>query len=296
MVVSGASVISSPRRHRLARRKHCIRTYRHTGSDSVAPLPTRLKCHARPARARFTLSHERVRPPGQVERHTAASGDGPNVVSVDLSERLAVLPASIARPRCGSSHEVSQVHHIEAAAVPTLSMTTAQLVAVSFLVPLLRPYPRAVHLPAAPLVHVVPSQRAGPADRDPTCPCRALHRQPGRGRSHGVLDQHDDARGPWLLPVRPHRRTSGRPDHLRPPRCVAHLLGINARRVSEAAAVRIEDYAEALRGHRVLHLIGKGDKPAPHAADRPGPPRSRGLPRRTDHWTTHLATGVGQAD
>jgi integrase len=40
------------------------------------------------------------------------------------------------------------------------------------------------------------------------------------------------------------------------------LLGIDARRASEAAAVRIEDYQEVLRGHRVLHLIGKGTKPA----------------------------------
>lgn len=43
---------------------------------------------------------------------------------------------------------------------------------------------------------------------------------------------------------------------------LAFLLGINALRASEAAAVRIEDYAETLRGHRVLHLVGKGDKPA----------------------------------
>ncbi len=43
---------------------------------------------------------------------------------------------------------------------------------------------------------------------------------------------------------------------------LAHLLGINALRASEAAAVRIEDYAETLRGHRVLHLVGKGNKPA----------------------------------
>lgn len=42
----------------------------------------------------------------------------------------------------------------------------------------------------------------------------------------------------------------------------AYLLGINALRASEAAAVRIEDYRETLRGHRVLHLIGKGRKPA----------------------------------
>lgn len=43
---------------------------------------------------------------------------------------------------------------------------------------------------------------------------------------------------------------------------LAHLLGINALRASEAAAVRIDDYADTLRGHRVLHLVGKGNKPA----------------------------------
>lgn len=42
----------------------------------------------------------------------------------------------------------------------------------------------------------------------------------------------------------------------------AYLLGINALRAPEAAAVRIEDYRETLRGHRVLHLIGKGSKSA----------------------------------
>ncbi len=41
---------------------------------------------------------------------------------------------------------------------------------------------------------------------------------------------------------------------------LAYLLGINALRASEAAAVRIEDYRETLRGHRVLHLVGKGNK------------------------------------
>ena len=43
---------------------------------------------------------------------------------------------------------------------------------------------------------------------------------------------------------------------------LAYLLGINALRAPEAAAVRIEDYADTLLGHRVLHLIGKGNKPA----------------------------------
>ncbi len=43
---------------------------------------------------------------------------------------------------------------------------------------------------------------------------------------------------------------------------MAYLLGINALCASEAAAVRIEDYTDVLRGHRVLHLVGKGNKPA----------------------------------
>lgn len=43
---------------------------------------------------------------------------------------------------------------------------------------------------------------------------------------------------------------------------LAYLLGINALRASEAAAVHIEDYTDHLRGHRVLHLVGKGNKPA----------------------------------
>lgn len=43
---------------------------------------------------------------------------------------------------------------------------------------------------------------------------------------------------------------------------LAYLLGINALRASEAAAVRIEDYQETLRGYRGLHLVGKGNKPA----------------------------------
>jgi len=43
---------------------------------------------------------------------------------------------------------------------------------------------------------------------------------------------------------------------------LAFLLGINALRASEAAAVRVEDYADTRRGYRVLHLVGKGNRPA----------------------------------
>nr|MCU0299573.1 tyrosine-type recombinase/integrase [Candidatus Nanopelagicales bacterium] len=43
---------------------------------------------------------------------------------------------------------------------------------------------------------------------------------------------------------------------------LAFLLGINALRASEAAGVRIEDYADTMRGYRVLHLVGKGNRPA----------------------------------
>jgi site-specific recombinase XerD len=43
---------------------------------------------------------------------------------------------------------------------------------------------------------------------------------------------------------------------------LGYLLGINALRASEAAGIRIEHYQQTLRGHRVLHLVGKGSKPA----------------------------------
>ena len=38
---------------------------------------------------------------------------------------------------------------------------------------------------------------------------------------------------------------------------------------SEAAGVRIEDYRERLLGHRALHLLGRGSKPATMPPDRP---------------------------
>lgn len=43
---------------------------------------------------------------------------------------------------------------------------------------------------------------------------------------------------------------------------LGYLLGTMALRVSEACAVQIGDYADEIRGHRVLHLVGKGSKPA----------------------------------
>jgi integrase/recombinase XerD len=43
---------------------------------------------------------------------------------------------------------------------------------------------------------------------------------------------------------------------------IVRLMGVMGLRVSEAVAVRIEHYQETIRGYRVLHLIGKGNKPA----------------------------------
>lgn len=40
------------------------------------------------------------------------------------------------------------------------------------------------------------------------------------------------------------------------------LMGLLGLRVSEACSVRIEDFQEVERGHRVLRLVGKGGKPA----------------------------------
>ena len=77
---------------------------------------------------------------------------------------------------------------------------------------------------------------------------------------------------------------------------LAFLLDINALRASEAAAVRIEDYAETLRGHRVLHLVGKGSKPATMAAGRAGDPRPGGLSRATDRRATGSVAAVREAD
>ena len=62
---------------------------------------------------------------------------------------------------------------------------------------------------------------------------------------------------------------------------LAYLLGINALRASEAAAVRIEDYRETLRGHRVLHLVGKGNKPATMPLTVPA---RHADPRTTEHY------------
>lgn len=40
------------------------------------------------------------------------------------------------------------------------------------------------------------------------------------------------------------------------------LMGMMGLRVSEALNVKIEDYADTIRGHRVLRILGKGGKPA----------------------------------
>ncbi|MGI8613604.1 MAG: tyrosine-type recombinase/integrase [Nocardioidaceae bacterium] len=70
----------------------------------------------------------------------------------------------------------------------------------------------------------------------------------------------DESRAQGRGPSRAHLVPPGRADHQRPP------PGLPTRRQRparpEAAAVRIEDYGETLRGHPVLHLIGKGNKPA----------------------------------
>ena len=52
---------------------------------------------------------------------------------------------------------------------------------------------------------------------------------------------------------------------------LATALGADAHELADAA-VRIEDYAEPLRGHRVLHLVEKGDKPATMPLTVPVPP------------------------
>jgi len=76
---------------------------------------------------------------------------------------------------------------------------------------------------------------------------------------------------------------------------LGYLLGINAPRAPEAAAVRIEGHADTLRGHRVLHLVGKGNK-RHHAAHRPGATRPGGLRGPADLRATGPATAHRKAD
>jgi hypothetical protein len=127
----------------------------------------------------------------------------------------------------------------------------------------------------------VRDQRAGPPGRDPTRPRRALHPRPRPGRADGVFDQHDDARvrGFFRFAHIDGLITADPAVYARLPKvyfeesctqgldrlelirflqvattitvhhgALAYLLGIKAFRASEAAAVRIEDYAETCAG------------------------------------------------
>lgn len=88
---------------------------------------------------------------------------------------------------------------------------------------------------------------------------RWAHRvQPGPVRSPtaGPLIRAARPRPRRARPV-PVRRRAVRPR----PRPLAVLLGLNGLRVTEACETNIEDMAFE-RGHRVLRLIGKGNKPA----------------------------------
>ena len=76
----------------------------------------------------------------------------------------------------------------------------------------------------------------------------------------------------------------------------AYLLGINALRASEAAAVRIEDYADTLRGYRVLHLVGKGNKPATMPLHCPCPAGPGVLPGRANLGAAGAAAGLRHPD
>lgn len=75
---------------------------------------------------------------------------------------------------------------------------------------------------------------------------------------------------------------------------LAYLLGINALRASEAAAVRIEDYRSARAPGAAPG--GQGQQAGHHASDRAGAARSRGVPRGTHRGTLDPAPIHGQSD
>jgi integrase/recombinase XerD len=59
--------------------------------------------------------------------------------------------------------------------------------------------------------------------------------------------------------------------------------------------VRVEDYRETLRGHQVLHLVGKGNKPATMPLTLPAL-RVLETCRGTDQRAARTKAGLGQAD
>jgi len=175
----------------------------------------------------------------------------------------------------------------------------------------------------------VRSQWAGPVGRDPTRSRGAVHPRFGGGRAHGVLDQHDDARGPRVLPVRPHRWPDpGRPRRLRAAAESALRRvpdpGPGPARADPLPPGRPDHHGSPRRpglpvGHQRAAGLGggrgpnrglRGDHagppgPAPggqgrqardHAFDCPRPPRPGGLPRRADHRSADPAANIGQAD
>jgi site-specific recombinase XerD len=74
---------------------------------------------------------------------------------------------------------------------------------------------------------------------------------------------------------------------------LAFLLGINALRASEAAAVRIEDYRDTLSRAPGAAIGRQGQQAGHHAADRPGPAGPRGLPGGTDRGAAGAPAGLG---
>jgi hypothetical protein len=76
---------------------------------------------------------------------------------------------------------------------------------------------------------------------------------------------------------------------------LGYLLGINALRASEAAAVRIDDYQETLRGPRPASGR-QGQQTGHHAPDGAGTPGPGGMPRQTHLGAAHPPTDIWRTD
>jgi hypothetical protein len=114
-----------------------------------------------------------------------------------------------------SPREATHVHHSQFHAAPAVPAVDDLRAVGCGLVPglLLRVDSHSLCCAAAPLVRLVRDQRLGTVGRDPAGARRAVHPPTRRVRANGLLGEHDDARGPGVLPVCPHRQ-----DHPRRPR------------------------------------------------------------------------------
>ena len=202
------------------------------------------------------------------------------------------------------------------------TMSTAQLAAVSYLDRCSRAHSRSLRVSAPGVVHLAREPRTRPAAGDPTRSGGSALPPPARGaQADGLLGGHQAlhaVRGFFrfahidgLRVRRPGRLRQAAPiftgtqglDRLELIRflqvaqtitihhgALEKIYGINALRASKVWVAEIEDYADTMRGYRVLHVVRKATNPPPYPI-RPVP-----VLRVLEACRGHASTGGRSCD